>query len=255
MKVSYGFGISRAKSTRPARKLLHIFRNINIAFVNQLALLCERMDLDVWEVISAAATKPFGFMKFTPGPGVGGHCIPVDPYYLSWRAREFDFIDRFIETAADINFACCATSWTRGEAPTTAAWLKARRSVPVSRSAEHPGRPQLARGDARGSPSASAGALCDRTSRPSVTPSRKRETSPSTRTDWADGIVVVTAHVPSTGRRLRPRRSRGRRRQPGGRSIRPARSRAPASAGRSRRPAVIVQADRPADRAPRAPRR
>jgi UDP-N-acetyl-D-glucosamine dehydrogenase len=88
-----------------AKLLENIFRNINIAFVNQLALLCERMELDVWEVISAAATKPFGFMRFTPGPGVGGHCIPVDPYYLSWRAREFDFIDRFIETAADINFA------------------------------------------------------------------------------------------------------------------------------------------------------
>ncbi len=87
-------------------KLLeNVFRNVNIAFVNQLALLCERMGLDVWEVINAAATKPFGFMKFTPGPGVGGHCIPVDPYYLAWRAREFDFIDRFIELAGDINFA------------------------------------------------------------------------------------------------------------------------------------------------------
>jgi UDP-N-acetyl-D-glucosamine dehydrogenase len=86
-----------------SKLLENVFRNINIAFVNQLALLCERMGLDVWEVIGAAATKPFGFMKFTPGPGVGGHCIPVDPYYLSWRAREFDFVDRFIETAADIN--------------------------------------------------------------------------------------------------------------------------------------------------------
>jgi UDP-N-acetyl-D-glucosamine dehydrogenase len=63
------------------------------------------MGLDVWEVIDAASTKPFGFMRFTPGPGVGGHCIPVDPYYLAWRAREFDFIDRFIELAGDINFA------------------------------------------------------------------------------------------------------------------------------------------------------
>lgn len=88
-----------------AKLLENVFRNINIAFVNQLALLCERMGLDVWEVIGAASTKPFGFMKFTPGPGVGGHCIPVDPYYLAWRAREFDFIDRFIETAADINLA------------------------------------------------------------------------------------------------------------------------------------------------------
>ena len=83
----------------------NVFRNVNIALVNQLALLCERMRLDVWEVIDAASTKPFGFMRFTPGPGVGGHCIPVDPYYLSWRAREFDFVDRFVETAGDINLA------------------------------------------------------------------------------------------------------------------------------------------------------
>jgi UDP-N-acetyl-D-glucosamine dehydrogenase len=88
-----------------SKLLENVFRNINIAFVNQLALLCERMGLDVWEVIDGAATKPFGFMKFTPGPGVGGHCIPVDPYYLAWRAREFDFVDRFIEIAGDINFA------------------------------------------------------------------------------------------------------------------------------------------------------
>ncbi len=81
----------------------NVFRNVNIALVNELALLCERMGLDVWEVIDAAATKPFGFMRFTPGPGVGGHCIPVDPYYLAWRAREFDFTDRFIELAADVN--------------------------------------------------------------------------------------------------------------------------------------------------------
>jgi UDP-N-acetyl-D-glucosamine dehydrogenase len=88
-----------------AKLLENVFRNVNIALVNQLALLCERMGVDVWEVIDAAATKPFGFMRFTPGPGVGGHCIPVDPYYLAWRAREFDFIDRFVELAGDINFA------------------------------------------------------------------------------------------------------------------------------------------------------
>jgi UDP-N-acetyl-D-glucosamine dehydrogenase len=83
----------------------NVFRNINIALVNQLALLCERMNVDVWEVIDAASTKPFGFMRFNPGPGVGGHCIPVDPYYLAWRAREFDFVDRFVEAAADINLS------------------------------------------------------------------------------------------------------------------------------------------------------
>ena len=95
--------LSSPDAAEMAKLLENVFRNINIAFVNQLALLCERMGLDVWEVIDAAATKPFGFMKFTPGPGVGGHCIPVDPYYLSWRAREFDFTDRFIELAADVN--------------------------------------------------------------------------------------------------------------------------------------------------------
>ncbi len=97
--------MSSPDAAEMAKLLENVFRNINIAFVNQLALLCERMHLDVWEVIGAAATKPFGFMKFTPGPGVGGHCIPVDPYYLSWRARQFDFIDRFIEAAGDINLA------------------------------------------------------------------------------------------------------------------------------------------------------
>ena len=97
--------MSSPDAAEMAKLLENVFRNVNIAFANQLALLCERMDLDVWEVIDAAATKPFGFMRFTPGPGVGGHCIPIDPYYLSWRARGFDFTDRFIETAADINMA------------------------------------------------------------------------------------------------------------------------------------------------------
>ena len=88
-----------------AKLLENVFRNVNVALVNQLALLTERMGIDVWEVIDAAATKPFGFMRFSPGPGVGGHCVPVDPYYLAWRAREFDFVDRFIELAGDINMA------------------------------------------------------------------------------------------------------------------------------------------------------
>ncbi|MDX1906269.1 MAG: nucleotide sugar dehydrogenase [Bacteroidia bacterium] len=82
----------------------NIFRSVNIALVNELALLCERMGgIDVWEVIEAASTKPFGYMKFTPGPGVGGHCIPIDPYYLSWLAREYDFETKFITLAANVN--------------------------------------------------------------------------------------------------------------------------------------------------------
>jgi UDP-N-acetyl-D-glucosamine dehydrogenase len=97
--------LSSPDAAELAKLLENVFRNVNIALVNQLALLCERMGIEVWEVIDAAATKPFGFMRFTPGPGVGGHCIPVDPYYLAWRAREFDFVDRFVEVAGDINFA------------------------------------------------------------------------------------------------------------------------------------------------------
>ncbi|HEY8632920.1 MAG TPA: nucleotide sugar dehydrogenase [Candidatus Limnocylindrales bacterium] len=97
--------LSSPDAAELAKLLENVFRNVNIALVNQLALLCERMGIDVWEVIDAAATKPFGFMRFTPGPGVGGHCIPVDPYYLAWRAREFDFVDRFVELAGDINYA------------------------------------------------------------------------------------------------------------------------------------------------------
>jgi len=95
--------LSSPDAAELAKLLENVFRNVNIALVNQLALLCERMGLDVWEVIDAAATKPFGFMAFRPGPGVGGHCIPVDPYYLAWRARQFGVTDRFVELAGDIN--------------------------------------------------------------------------------------------------------------------------------------------------------
>jgi UDP-N-acetyl-D-glucosamine dehydrogenase len=86
-----------------SKLLENIFRSVNIALVNELAILTDRMGIDVWEVIDAAATKPFGFMRFDPGPGMGGHCLPVDPFYLSWRAREFDFATEFVELAGKIN--------------------------------------------------------------------------------------------------------------------------------------------------------
>lgn len=86
-----------------AKLLENIFRSVNIALVNELAILCERMDIDIWSVIDAAATKPYGFMRFDPGPGMGGHCLPVDPFYLAWRARQFDTSTRFIELAGEIN--------------------------------------------------------------------------------------------------------------------------------------------------------
>ncbi|HWE60695.1 MAG TPA: nucleotide sugar dehydrogenase [Chloroflexota bacterium] len=95
--------VSSASAAEMAKLLENTFRSVNIALVNELALLCERMGVDIWEVIAAASTKPFGFMPFYPGPGVGGHCIPVDPFYLSWKARGYDFYTRFVELAAEIN--------------------------------------------------------------------------------------------------------------------------------------------------------
>ena len=95
--------VSSTRAAEMVKLLENIFRCVNIALVNELKLLGQRMDIDMWEVIDSAASKPFGFMPFYPGPGLGGHCIPVDPYYLSWKAREFDFATRFIELAGEIN--------------------------------------------------------------------------------------------------------------------------------------------------------
>jgi UDP-N-acetyl-D-glucosamine dehydrogenase len=95
--------VSSPEAAELTKLLENIFRSVNIALVNELAQLCDRMGIDVWEVVDAAATKPFGFMSFKPGPGLGGHCIPLDPFYLSWKAREFDFTTRFVELAGEIN--------------------------------------------------------------------------------------------------------------------------------------------------------
>jgi UDP-N-acetyl-D-glucosamine dehydrogenase len=95
--------VSSTRAAEMVKLLENIFRCVNIALVNELKQLSLRMGLDIWEVIDSAATKPFGFMPFYPGPGLGGHCIPVDPYYLSWKAREYDFATRFIELAGEIN--------------------------------------------------------------------------------------------------------------------------------------------------------
>jgi len=108
-KTLYGQVIDRVvtvSSTRAAElvKLLeNIYRSVNIALVNELKLLCDRMNIDIWEVIDAASTKPFGYTPFYPGPGLGGHCIPIDPFYLSWKAKEYDFATRFIQLAGEIN--------------------------------------------------------------------------------------------------------------------------------------------------------
>src|SRR5258708_2297500 len=95
--------VSTTRAAEMAKLLENIFRCVNIALVNELKQLSLRMGMDIWEVIDAAATKPFGYMPFYPGPGLGGHCIPVDPYYLSWKAREYDFSTRFIELAGEVN--------------------------------------------------------------------------------------------------------------------------------------------------------
>ena len=186
-----------------SKLLENVFRNVNIAFVNNLALLCERMGLDVWEVINAAATKPFGFMKFTPGPGVGGHCIPVDPYYLAWRAREFDFIDRFIELAGDINFAM-----PRHVVDLVAEALNDRGKALKGAKVGVLGvafKPNVR--DARNSPAADVIAgIADRGADvrfhdPHVTQFKdaksviRENTDLDELLDWADVIVVVTAHA------------------------------------------------------------
>jgi UDP-N-acetyl-D-glucosamine dehydrogenase len=95
--------VSSAKAAELVKVFENTFRAVNIALVNELALLCDRMDIDVWEVLDAANTKPFGIMPFYPGPGVGGHCIPIDPHYLEWKAKEFNFETHFIALAGEIN--------------------------------------------------------------------------------------------------------------------------------------------------------
>jgi len=95
--------VSSTEAAEMAKLLENTFRMVNITLVNELAIMCDRLGVDVWEVIDAAATKPFGFMKFTPGPGIGGHCIPIDPLYLSWKLKSLHYTARFIDLASEIN--------------------------------------------------------------------------------------------------------------------------------------------------------
>ena len=95
--------VSTPEVAELSKLLENIFRSVNIALVNEMAMLADRMGIDIWEVIDAAATKPFGFTRFDPGPGMGGHCLPVDPFYLTWKAREYDMSTEFIELAGKVN--------------------------------------------------------------------------------------------------------------------------------------------------------
>ena len=101
--INKTYTVSSPHTAEMVKLLENTFRSVNIGLINEVALICDRMDLDVWEVIDAAATKPFGFMPFYPGPGLGGHCIPIDPHYLSWKARMYEYHARFIELASEIN--------------------------------------------------------------------------------------------------------------------------------------------------------
>src|SRR6185295_12410781 len=95
--------VSSTRAAEMVKLLENTFRSVNIGLVNEVALMCDRLGLDVWEIIDAAATKPFGFMRFYPGPGLGGHCIPIDPHYLSWKLKTLNYTARFIELASEIN--------------------------------------------------------------------------------------------------------------------------------------------------------
>lgn len=128
--VTRVYAVSSAKVAELTKLLENVFRSVNIALVNELTQLCDRMGVNVWEVVQAASTKPFGFMAFQPGPGVGGHCIPVDPYYLSWKAKEYDFNTKFIALAAEINENM---PYYVAERVTEAVNVRARRSVADAR--------------------------------------------------------------------------------------------------------------------------
>ncbi|MHB8107506.1 MAG: nucleotide sugar dehydrogenase [Candidatus Cryosericum sp.] len=99
------YAVSSCRAAEMAKLLENTFRLVNVSLINELAVLCEKMDMDIWEVIEAAKTKPYGFMPFYPGPGIGGHCIPIDPFYLSWKAKEYDIDLEFVETAGKVNEA------------------------------------------------------------------------------------------------------------------------------------------------------
>ena len=111
--------VSSTQAAELTKLLENIFRSVNIALVNEMAMLCDRLKLDIWEIIEAAATKPYGFTKFLPGPGLGGHCIPIDPFYLSWKARQLDFKTGFIELAGEAIARCRIMWWRKSPARST----------------------------------------------------------------------------------------------------------------------------------------
>ena len=182
-----------------AKLLENIFRSVNIALVNELAILADRMGLDIWEVIDAAATKPYGFMRFEPGPGMGGHCLPVDPFYLTWRAREFDMSTEFIELAGKVNQQMpyyCVERIERAlndvEKPVKGSRIGDPRRQLQGRGRRHPRVPGAAHHGAAGQ--ARGGPLLPRPVRPGPARARPAELRRSRTSTGADAVVLVTAH-------------------------------------------------------------
>ena len=223
--------LSSPETAELSKLLENIFRSVNIALVNELAQLCDRLEIDVWEVIDAASTKPFGFMRFDPGPGMGGHCLPVDPFYLAFKAREHDFYPEFIELAGKVNQAQPAFCVERIERALNQAGKPVNGSKILILGAAYKGGV----GDTRESPALkiieTAAATSAPTS-PTTTPTSPSCASLGLRSvdldaalAEADVVAIVTAHpeidyadvvaTGAAGRRLPRRHPRHRRRQPG----------------------------------------
>ena len=191
--------VSSPDAAELVKLLENIFRSVNIALVNELAQLCDRINVDVWEVVEAASTKPFGFMSFKPGPGLGGHCLPVDPFYLSWKAREFDFYTEFIELAGKVNEnmpSFCYQKIVRGlnehERPLKGSRVHLSAS-PTRRTSETSASPPRSRWSSCCRPAARSSPTRTSTSRSSPSYGLAvDELEPMVET--ADCIVIVTAH-------------------------------------------------------------
>ena len=216
--------VSTPEAAEMTKLLENIFRSVNIALVNEMAMLADRMGIDIWEVVDAAATKPYGFMRFEPGPGMGGHCLPVDPFYLTWRAREFDMSTEFIELAGKVNQQMpyhCVERRSSARSTTPASRSRAR----GSRSSASATRPGV--GDIRESPALKIiGAARRARRRPRlprpVRAGAARQPACASRgfdeaLDGADLALIVTAHPGvdhDADRRARAARRRPARRHP-----------------------------------------
>ena len=202
--------VSSCDAAELTKLLENIFRSVNIALVNELAMLCDRMGLNVWEVVAAAATKPYGFMPFQPGPGLGGHCLPIDPFYLAWKAREFDFPTEFIELAGKVNqhmpyycaerIARALNGHRKAVAGSTVLVLGVAYKGDVGDLRESPALKLIELLRERGADVAYhdpfVPTLAEERARP-----RPPRRSPTSSCEAADIVCVVTAH---SGRRLRP---------------------------------------------------